>query len=263
MTIENLKRIYEPKGKAREYAALALNLYTGCSHKCVYCYNRQKDIYKIEDIFGKDYEDGMTPIEVASKILQEVMHDADLLAEIYKTEDGNNCPEILLSFMGDVYQPTERSLGLTRKVIQVLISRNLPFTILTKAGMDATRDFDILADYEKFRFGTSLVFWKDSDLTSWEFGSSRLISRISAIDEAYNLEIPTWVSMEPVIDPQQALDLVDMLYPIVDSWKVGKINYHEKLEKEVDWIKFRDDIKRKFETYGITDYYLKDSLTKL
>lgn len=30
--------IYEPRGKAREYAALALNLYRGCAHNCAYCY---------------------------------------------------------------------------------------------------------------------------------------------------------------------------------------------------------------------------------
>ena len=29
---------YEPKGAAREYAPLALNLYNGCSHGCTYCY---------------------------------------------------------------------------------------------------------------------------------------------------------------------------------------------------------------------------------
>lgn len=30
--------IYEPRGRAREYAALALNTYTGCSHGCQYCF---------------------------------------------------------------------------------------------------------------------------------------------------------------------------------------------------------------------------------
>lgn len=30
--------IYEPKGKAREYCELAVNLYRGCGHGCLYCY---------------------------------------------------------------------------------------------------------------------------------------------------------------------------------------------------------------------------------
>ena len=30
--------IYEQKGRAREYAPLACNLYMGCTHGCKYCY---------------------------------------------------------------------------------------------------------------------------------------------------------------------------------------------------------------------------------
>ena len=30
----NLKVIYEPKGKAGEYAKYAVNLYNGCTHGC-------------------------------------------------------------------------------------------------------------------------------------------------------------------------------------------------------------------------------------
>ena len=30
--------IYEPKGKAKEYGDYALNIYTGCPHKCFYCF---------------------------------------------------------------------------------------------------------------------------------------------------------------------------------------------------------------------------------
>jgi DNA repair photolyase len=33
-----MQTIYEPKGKAREYAPLALNLYESCPHGCKYCY---------------------------------------------------------------------------------------------------------------------------------------------------------------------------------------------------------------------------------
>lgn len=32
------KPIYEPRGRAREYGELAVNIYTGCNHGCSYCY---------------------------------------------------------------------------------------------------------------------------------------------------------------------------------------------------------------------------------
>ncbi|GAJ10528.1 unnamed protein product, partial [marine sediment metagenome] len=31
-----MKAIYETRGRAREYCGLAINLYTGCEHRCVY-----------------------------------------------------------------------------------------------------------------------------------------------------------------------------------------------------------------------------------
>jgi len=44
-----LKAIYEPKGRAKEYSNLALNIYNGCSFKCNYCFG--------PDILKKDRED--------------------------------------------------------------------------------------------------------------------------------------------------------------------------------------------------------------
>ena len=32
------KPIYEPKGKAKEYGDYAINIYTGCPHRCFYCF---------------------------------------------------------------------------------------------------------------------------------------------------------------------------------------------------------------------------------
>lgn len=33
-----MKIIYEPKGAAKEYSELAVNLYLGCNHGCKYCF---------------------------------------------------------------------------------------------------------------------------------------------------------------------------------------------------------------------------------
>jgi len=55
MNGNKLAIIYEPKGAAREYAELALNVYRGCVHRCIYCYNN--------DRFGKkcDFFKGAKP----------------------------------------------------------------------------------------------------------------------------------------------------------------------------------------------------------
>ena len=34
------KIIYQPAGRAQEYAKWAANFYNGCSGRCTYCYNR-------------------------------------------------------------------------------------------------------------------------------------------------------------------------------------------------------------------------------
>ena len=41
--------IYAPKGKAREYANLAFDIYTGCTHCCRYCYAKH---YSREDFYA-------------------------------------------------------------------------------------------------------------------------------------------------------------------------------------------------------------------
>lgn len=36
--MSNLKVIYKPKGRAREYSEYALNIYNGCNFGCKYCF---------------------------------------------------------------------------------------------------------------------------------------------------------------------------------------------------------------------------------
>jgi hypothetical protein len=50
----------------------------------------------------------------------------------------------------------------------------------------------------------------------------------------------TWVSVEPVIDPEQALCIIETLdkMRVVDFWKVGKLNHFKELETKTDWAAF-------------------------
>jgi len=242
----NTNIIYEPKGKAREYSSAALNIYKGCTHGCLYCYgpgcsHKSKETYFSEPNPKDD-------------ILRRVRKDAEKLSQF------DNPPEILLSFLGDCYQHEETNLGITRDVVKILIAYNLPFTILTKGGSRAIRDFDLLSHYSRASFGTSLVFENQADADHWEPGAATVLDRIETIRVAHGMGIKTWVSMEPVIDPVQALHLIKMLHPFVDHWKIGKINRNKEIEEAVDWVQFRGDVTLVLHKYG-ADFYLKKSLT--
>jgi len=238
--------IYEPTGKAKEYAPLAVNIYKGCTHGCQYCFGAKTPWVSPDKYYGA--------ANPKADAVKKIKQDASKL-----NGDGR---EILLSFLGDVYQPVEMDLGLTRQAIEVLMENNLTFTILTKGGTRATRDFDLLASYDKARFGTTLIFTSQADADKWEPYAASIQDRIDAIEQAYTAGIPTWVSLEPVIDPEQALELIRDLHKIIDHWKVGKINYFPEIEKQVGWIRFREDAETLLDSLG-ADYYIKKSLTDL
>ena len=95
-----------------------------------------------------------------------------------------------------------------------------------------------------------------------EPGAATIEDRVTAIDDAHSRGIKTWVSLEPVIDPGQALQLIRQLHPIVDHWKIGKINYNKEIENKVDWLEFRSKVLNLLHSLG-ADYYIKNSLSEL
>jgi DNA repair photolyase len=240
--------IYKPKGKAAEYAALALNIYNGCSHRCRYCYAPGVRRTSREKYFA-----GAFP---RADIVNKVRRDCEKLAAM------NHVPEILMTFLGDPYPLPEIEHCITRRIIETLIEFNLPFTVLTKGGTRAMRDFDLMDDYPMARFGTSLVFLDEEKVAYWEPGAQSARQRIEAIRWAKARGIPTWVSLEPVIDPTEAMRLIENIHGIVDHWKVGKINYNPAVEKANDWSGFRADVSNLLRSLG-ADYYIKNSLKDL
>ena len=80
--------------------------------------------------FGKkgDFFKGAKP---RNAITGRIISDCRYLKDKY----GDDCPEILSTFLGDAYQPAESTLGLTRMAIRTRIGFNLPFTIFTKSAL--------------------------------------------------------------------------------------------------------------------------------
>ena len=238
--------IYEPRGRAKEYSELAANLYSGCDHACTYCYaplatRKKRDTF----CFSKPREG----------VLNKFLNDAKEL------EMQNEKRPVLLSFTTDPYQTLDVKYQLTRDAIKILHNHNLHVSILTKGGKRSERDFDLLSkNKELSEYGTTLVFIEETMREKIEPGAASIKERIAALKKAHKEGIRTYVSLEPVWFPEDALKFIDMTHEFVDLFKVGKLNYNPQ-QYNVDWGVFRNDVILKLKGYGVK-YYIKKDLEK-
>jgi len=233
--------IYEPRGKAAEYSPLAMNIYKGCTHGCVYCY-APAATYTQRETFH-------TNVQPRNNFIQELRKD------LIKFR-GDKRP-ILLCFTTDPYQPIEEAAKLTRYALKKLIENGNVIKILTKGGTRAIRDFDIMKT-GNCDFGATLTFLDEARSLEWEPGAAPPSNRIAALRLAKEDGIRTWVSLEPVIDPEQVYKIIKLTHKFVDLYKVGKLNYHPKA-KEIDWRKFRIITENLLQSLG-KKYYIKNDL---
>jgi DNA repair photolyase len=94
----------------------------------------------------------------------------------------------------------------------------------------------------------------------WEPNAALPSDRIYALHAFHERGIQTWVSIEPVLDPAIALEIIRLSAPFVDKFKVGVLNYHPRA-KEIDWRKFAQDAKALLESLG-KHYLLKQDLAR-
>ena len=87
------------------------------------------------------------------------------------------------------------------------MKNNLKFTLLTKGGNRALRDFDLLTEYPKCSIGQTIVFSKQESVDYWEPNASPVSERFNIAKQAKALGIKTWISLEPVIDLEQAFEV--------------------------------------------------------
>jgi DNA repair photolyase len=238
--------IYEPRTRAKEYCDLAINIYKGCNHGCEYCYARKM----AERYTSKDCICSFNEPKLRQGIVEATKNQ--LSGGKYKGK------KILLCFMCDPY-PADIDTMPTREIITAIKNAGANFAVLTKGGMRAVRDFDLYEEGDSF--GTTLTFRYPFDSLKWEPKAALPEERFEAIKKAniiYNIK--TWISLEPVINPIDTLDMVNMLHSYVDLWKVGRWNYDVRANL-IDWKGFGEDIETIFKRYDC-NYYIKDDLRK-
>ena len=224
-----MKPIYEPKGAAKEYGDLALNIYTGCPHRCFYCF--------APNVLHKDRETFHSVVEPRKNIVEETRKQLQRENITGKT--------IHLCFTCDPY-PTGYDTTVTRNIIMLLKESGNHVQILTKGN--GSRDFDLLDKNDWF--GVTL----DGDTTGMNLYREEVL--IQQILNAKSLGVKTWVSFEPVLNDIRVVNFIIRYAKSFDKVKIGKLNY---CHSGIDWGHFGRYVQGLCEELGV-NYYIKDSL---
>lgn len=234
-----MKPIYVPKGKAKEYGDYAINIYTGCPHECYYCF-APNVLHKVKGDFHKCIEPRKNIVEETRKQIER---------------EGITGKLIHLCFTCDPY-PKGYDSTPTREIIKVLKDSGNHVQILTKNGIDAMRDFDLLDSGDWF--GVTYAGYESEEfftVPKSEPKASTPLERLQALYIAHDKGIKTWISAEPVLDDNDILSLIE-LANYVDLWKVGKLNYHPST---IDWREFGIRVETALQARR-QNYYIKESL---
>lgn len=230
-----MQTIYEPKGRAKEYAPLALNLYESCSHGCRYCYAAGMAL-RFGRAKTKDEWHGRPCVRRDGVVTATAKYTAK--------HRGDGTP-VLMCFTCDPYPPDADTTA-TRHAIQHIGAAGYTPIILTKGGTRAVRDFDILKAAGGW-FGQTIGMSSHVAQRHWEPNAADVGERWEALRAAQDAGIPWWISVEPVMDAHEALRVLRTVsfYTIKGHVKLGKLNGYDAetraIEKGIDWAQYRED----------------------
>ncbi len=167
----------------------SINPYQGCEHGCVYCYARPSHSYL-----------GLSPgLDFETQIFYKPNAAARLLEEWQKP--GYDCQPITIGANTDPYQPAEKSLKITRQLLQLFAEYRHPVNIITKSHL-ICRDIDLLGDLANDRLCSVAMSIPTMDADLKRIMEPRVpaaSSRLKAIGELRKAGVPVSVLVAPVI----------------------------------------------------------------
>lgn len=200
------KTIVNPVKSPDLSMAYSMNPYQGCEHGCAYCFARPTHEY-----WG--YSAG---VDFERKIL--VKKNAPELLEQFFKKRGYKAEPILMSGNTDCYQPVERKLQITRKLLQVCLDYKHPVNILTKNAL-VTRDIDILvqlADKNLVTVSLSIPTINEELRRRLEPRTSSALNKLKAIEHLSQNNIPVHVMVAPIIPGLNSQEILKIVKTIAD-----------------------------------------------
>jgi DNA repair photolyase len=189
VTEETAKSIISRNSSPDLPFSLSLNPYRGCEHGCIYCFARPSHSYL-----------GLSPgLDFESRLFAKTNAPELLLRELARP---SYVPDtITVGINTDAYQPVERELKLTRRVLQILHDCGNPVALITKSSL-IERDIDLLAPMAAKRQAIAAVTITTLDPAIARTLEPRAASparRLRTIRTLAEAGIPVSVSIAPVI----------------------------------------------------------------
>jgi len=153
---------------------LTLNPYTGCDHKCIYCYATS---------YIPNFNNCKPKKDLIPRLQKEARHLKGQLVSIANSSDP--------------YPTMEKELELTRKCLQTLSNHNCRIQIITKSDL-VTRDIDLL---QKAKSMVAFTITTDNDTIAKQLEpiAPPPSHRIQAIETLTQKGIPACVRIDPII----------------------------------------------------------------
>jgi len=209
----------------------SINPYQGCEHGCVYCYARPSHSY-LDLSPGLDFETQIFYKPNAATRLQEEWQ-----------KPGYECKPITIGANTDPYQPAEKSLKLTRQLLQLFAEYRHPVSIITKSHL-ICRDIDLLSDLASdglCSVAISIPTMNDNLKRIMEPRVPAAASRLKAIKELADAGVEVSVLIAPII-PAINDDEIETILEAISNAGATRAHYiflrlpHELKEIFEEWL---------------------------
>jgi DNA repair photolyase len=187
--VDNSKSILAKNDSPDLGFTYSINPYRGCEHGCIYCYARPSHEF-LGFSSGIDFETKIMVKMDCAKLLDEAFQDKKWTPQT-----------IMVSGNTDCYQPVERKLQLTRRLLEVFLKYKNPLGMITKNAM-IQRDIDLLKQLAELNLVsvTLSITTLDRELSrKMEPRTSVPSQRLAAVEALAKNGIPVGVNVAPVI----------------------------------------------------------------
>ena len=167
----------------------SLNPYQGCEHGCSYCYARPTHEYWGFSA-GIDFERKIMVKKNAPELLEKFFRKRNYIPKT-----------IMLSGNTDCYQPIERELKITRKILEVCLAYRHPVSILSKNAL-VLRDLDLFIKMNELNLisvALSIPTMNEDLRRKMEPRTSSAIKKLDALKILKENNIPTGAMIAPII----------------------------------------------------------------